>query len=404
MKRFAWLLLGMLVWLEPASAQQLPQEITLAVGESRVLEIEVRRAALGTGKVVSLAMPQRGQLLLFGEAAGRTTAQLWLADGSLHLLRITVTADALEDELKQVEGLLNSASSVKARIVGSHILLEGEHVSAADRQLAEQVTSMFPARVVSLLGADTWESMVQMDVRLVEIRRDQVRQLGLRWPAQVAGPQISVSGGGGEGGLAVHAAVSTSLQSQIDLLQQKGMAFVVAEPTLSCRSGGTARFVSGGEVPIPVTDGLGATDVQYKEYGVILEVRPRTDRSGAIYADVDVELSQLDASIRAGDFPGFVKRRTSTAVNMQSGQTVAIAGLVARELSRDRQGLPVLSALPLAGGLFGSSRRQQRQTELLVLITPHRFDPATGVSAESVRDQAQLIDRAQQLKGLDGAP
>jgi pilus assembly protein CpaC len=204
--------------------------------------------------------------------------------------------------------------------------------------------------------------------------------------------------------LAVHAALSTLLQSQIDVLQQKGMAFVVAEPTLSCRSGGVARFVSGGEVPIPVTDGLGATDVQYKEYGVILEVRPRTDRSGAIYADVDVELSQIDASVRAGDFPGFVKRRTSTAVNMQSGQTVAIAGLMARESSRDRQGLPVLSALPLAGSLFGSSRRQQRQTELLVLITPHQFDPAADEPALNTRDQMQLIDRAQQLKALDGAP
>jgi pilus assembly protein CpaC len=402
MKRFAWLL-GLLV-AGSVTADQVPEEVSLAVGESRVLNVEVRRAALGTDKVVSLAMPERGQLLLFGEAAGRTTAQLWLADGSLHVLRINVSADALEDDLKQIQALLNESNGIRTRIAGSRILIEGDRVSAADQRLAEQVAAVFPERVINLLGPESWEPMVQMDVRLVEIRRDQLRQLGLRWPSQVSGPEVSLSAGGGTGGPAIHAVFSSSLQSQIDLLQQKGMAFVVAEPTLSCRSGGVARFVSGGEVPIPVTDGLGATDVQYKEYGVILEVRPRADRSGAIYTDVDVELSQLDASVRAGDFPGFVKRKTSTAVNMQSGETVAIAGLVARELSRDRQGLPVLSALPLAGGLFASSRRQQRQTELLVLITPHQLDPASGTAAVKTRNQAELIDQAQLLKNAGGAP
>jgi pilus assembly protein CpaC len=243
--------------------------------------------------------------------------------------------------------------------------------------------------------------MIRMNVRLVEVRRDQVRQLGLRWGAQAAGPSVALTAGTGQGGLSLRAATTTVLQSQIDLLQQKGMAHIVAEPTLSCRSGGVARFVSGGEVPIPVTDGLGATDVQYKEFGVILEIRPRADRSGAIYADVDVELSQIDASVRVGDYPGFVKRRTSTAINVQSGETVALAGLVARERSRDRQGLPGLSALPVGGSLFGSNRRQSRQTELVVLITPHRLEGGEQ-GVDDSPDQHALIERARVLaEGVD---
>jgi pilus assembly protein CpaC len=137
-----------------------------------------------------------------------------------------------------------------------------------------------------------------------------------------------------------------------------------------------------------VTDGLGATDVQYKEYGVILEIRPRADRSGAVYADVEVELSQLDSSVRVGDFPGFVKRRTSTAINVLAGETVALAGLVAKERSRDRQGLPGLSSLPAAGWLFSSTRRQSRESELIVLITPRLLGAA---------DQQGLIKRADTL-------
>ena len=98
-------------------------------------------------------------------------------------------------------------------------------------------------------------------------------------------------------------------------------------------------------MPIPVTDGLGAVDVQYKEYGVILEVRPRAESNGGIYAEVDVELSQVDSSVRVRDYPGFVKRRTSTAINARptanpdplsvcSGSGLPVAGFLQRACMR----------------------------------------------------------------------
>jgi pilus assembly protein CpaC len=140
---------------------------------------------------------------------------------------------------------------------------------------------------------------------------------------------------------------------------------------LSCRSGGTARFVSGGEVPIPVVDGLGSTDVQYKEYGVILEVRPKADAGGGIYAEIEAELSQIDDSVRVQNLPGFIKRRSSTAVNVRDGETIVIAGLLARERGVSKQSIPGLGRLPALGRLFSSQHKLSRQTELLVLITPH---------------------------------
>lgn len=384
------------------ASEPLPEEISLAVGESRVLNIDIRRAALGSGKVVALATPEKGQLLLFGEAPGKTVAQLWLADGSRRSLRISVVEAAPADQMQQLQALLSGVTGLRLRESAGHILIEGERISADDQQRIAQVAGLFPGRVLNMIGQGSWESMVQMDVRLVEVRRDQLRQLGLRWTPQASGPSIAVAAGGAAGDLAVRASLATLLQSQIDLLQQKGMAFVLAEPSLSCRSGGVARFVSGGEVPIPVTDGFGAMDVQYKEYGVILEVRPRADRSGAVYAEVDIELSQLDSSVRVADFPGFVKRRTSTAINVQSGETVAIAGLVARERNRNKQGLAGLSSIPVAGGLFRSARKEQREMELLVLITPRGYD--TGVVAEpAAPSQAQLIERARVIAEGGGA-
>jgi Flp pilus assembly secretin CpaC len=389
-----WVLLAVFAASVQAQTDRLPTEVSLAVGESRLIAVELRRAALGSGKVVALATPEKGQLLLFGEAPGHTTAQLWLRDGTQHVMRITVAERDLAGRLQQVRGLLDGAEGVTARIAGGHVLLEGARANTQDRQRASDVAALFPGEVLDFVGTSGWESMVQMDVRLIEVRRDQLRQLGLRWDTGASGPGVSITGGGGAGGLSASAAISSVLQSRLDLLQQRGLAYVVAEPTLSCRSGGSARFVSGGEIPLPVTDGLGSTNIQYKEYGVILEVRPRADRSGAIYAEVDVELSQVDSSVRAGDYPAFVKRRTSTAINAQSGETIAIAGLVAQERGRDRQGIPGLSAIPGAGRLFSSERRQERQTELLVLITPHQFESGLKDGNAAVTGQGELIQRS----------
>jgi pilus assembly protein CpaC len=344
-----------------------------------------------------MATPERGQLLLFGESAGETTAELWLADGSMQRVRIRVRERDLTRRLQDVRELLVGIDTVSARVSGRFVVLEGSRAGAVDRARAAEIAALYPGEVLDFVSEADWESMVQMQVRLVEVRRDQLHRLGLRWDSEAAGPVVSATAGGGNGGLSLQASMLSELTSRIDLLQQQGLAYTLAEPVLSCRSGGVARFVSGGEIPIPVTDGLGATDVQYKEYGVILEVRPRAGRDGAIYAGVDIELSQIDTAVRVGDYPGFVKRQTSTAINALEGETIAVAGLLMREQGRDRNALPGLGAIPVAGALFRSRRRMERETELLVLITPRRFE-AGQVMSEPLPDQSSLIERAEQLR------
>jgi pilus assembly protein CpaC len=397
MRRFAWLILMVLALVPAAQSAALPESVSIAVGETMLLVADVRRAALGTSKVVSVATPQRGQWLLFGEAPGETTAELWLADGSHHRLSIRVRERDLSRRLEEVRELLNGISTISVRISGRFLVLEGPRAGAADRARASEIAALYPGEVLDFVSEADWESMIQMHVRLVEVRRDQLHRLGLRWDTEAVGPEISAAAGGGRGGLVIRGSLLSELTSRIDLLQQQGMAYTLAEPVLSCRSGDVARFISGGEIPIPVTDGLGATDVQYKEYGVILEVRPRTGRDGAIYAGVDIELSQVDTSVRVGDYPGFVKRQTSTAINTLEGETIAIAGLLMRERGQDRVAVPGLGKLPVAGALFRSRRTLHRETELVVLITPQRFE--TGLRIEEPRPgQGELIERAGQLR------
>lgn len=383
------LLLLSSVAVRPAhAAEGLPEELRLSVGETQLFSVDIQRIAVGNGKLLTVSTPERGQLLLLAEAPGTTTLQLWLRDGAQHRVRVEVRELDLVWRLEQVNRLLEGTRNLSARIAGGHIVLEGQQVSDADMARASAITDSQPGVVLNFVGKLAWESMIQMDVRILEVRRDKVRDLGIRWDSSSAGPAVGANLGQVPGSPSASFALTAQLTSRLDLLQRLGLAETVAEPMLSCRSGGMARFVSGGEVPLPVTDGLGATDVQYKEYGVILEVRPRADSAGAIYAEVDTELSQIDDAVRVQNFPGFIKRRSSTAVNLRDGETLVIAGLLARERGRDRQSVPGFGRLPLLGALFASAHRLDRQTELLVLITPHITGPS---------HQVQLAERAAQI-------
>lgn len=390
-------LLAILLWFGAGvvTAAEVPAELHLGIGDAKVLRLDLRRAALGDGSIVSLSSPEPGQLLVIAEAPGTTTAQLWLRDGSRRELRLVVSDDDPARRLLEVARLLDEAPSIRPRLVAGRILLEGTGASTADQQRAAAVAALYPGQVLDFVSRVNVESMIQFETRVVEIRRDGLAQLGIRWSASAEGPYAQARIGAGPDSFAV--GLLSTLTSQIDLLEQRGMARTIAEPVLSCRSGGVARFISGGEVPLPVTDGLGATDVQYKEYGIILEVRPQATTQGPISAEVDVELSQIDTALRVRDFPGFVKRRSSTTVNVMAGETIVLAGLLASESTTDRQGLPGLGRLPVAGRLFSSKRQQQRQTELLVLLTPRRVVLDSTQAGAPATDQTDWTGRLQRL-------
>ncbi|MET0291466.1 MAG: pilus assembly protein N-terminal domain-containing protein [Steroidobacteraceae bacterium] len=403
MKRwFAVLLAGASISLA-SGAEPVPAQVEMFVGDSRVFGVDVQRAAVGNGKVLSVSTPVRGELLLLAEGAGVTTLQLWLPNGERRRVKIVVVEMDLAQRLEQVQRLLDGAPHVRARVAGSRIVLEGEGASDAERSRAAHVAESFPGLVLDFVGKVGWEPMIEVDVRIVEVRQDQLKELGLRWDDSIPGP--SVGAAIGEMPLlsplppsvtapAAYFSLATAIGSRINLLERKGLARVLAEPRLTCRSGAVARFVAGGEIPLPVSDGLGSTDVEYKEYGIILEVRPRADDTGSIHAEVTAELSQIDEAVRVQSFPGFLKRTTSTAVNLKAGETLVLAGLLTTETSRDRRGVPGLSRVPLAGGVFRSRQQRERQTELLILLRPRTVQQALPGDSDASSEQQRYIQNA----------
>jgi pilus assembly protein CpaC len=399
----------------------LPETLELFVGDSRVLAVESERVAVGNGKLLTVSPVSKDQLVLIGQAAGHTVLQIWLRDGRQHRIDVRITSGDLAAALESVRKLLTGIEGVEARLVGQRIVLEGDSPDGRARERAAAITTLYPGVVVDFLGKVGWETMVHIDVRIVEFRRGQLRELGIRWRDDINGPSAGVIADFAtntrfrslpeEGTVAESAfnplpsrtplrgylGISSVLDSRIRALEQSGEATLVAEPRLSCRSGGSARFVAGGEIPIPVVNSVGSTDVEYREYGVILDVKPVVDASGAVLVRIETELSQVDNAQRVAGIPGLLKRRSSTDINVRSGDTVVIAGLINHQRSIDDAGLPGVSRVPVAGRLFGVRGRRSEDSELVIFLTPRIESPTmTAEAVQPAPSTPGLVERARQ--------
>ena len=170
------------------------------------------------------------------------------------------------------------------------------------------------------------------------------------------------------------------LNYAIDALDREGFLTVLAEPNLTALTGQAANFLAGGEFPIPVPtrDGIG---IEYREFGVKLDFTPTVLNSGRISMQVRPEVSDLSdaGAIRINDIsvPSISTRRAETTIELGSGQSFAIAGLIENSVSQDKDKYPGLGDIPIIGALFRSDRFRREETELLIVVTPYLVKPVS---------------------------
>ena len=397
------------------SASLQPAALTLYVGQAHVLnEGEVRRIAIGNGKVIQATALDERQVLIVPEAPGQSTLHIWGANGPERLLVVTVLAADIGRLVAEVRGMLGDVANLRVRPVGDKLLVEGENLTEEQGVRLAEVGKRYP-QLVNLASKVGLERMITIDVRMVEVRRDSLENIGVRWSASAAGPSFGIVGdikrsspltpGGtaaGAAGLEIRPkvgafasalSIASSVTSMINLMVQRGDAVVLAEPSLSCRSGGSAKFLAGGELPIPYSSGLGNTSVVFKEYGVKFDVSPTANSTGVIAAKIATEISAINFDVLVKEVPGISKRRAETEVNLRENETLVIAGLMSEESTRSVDQVPALGDLPVLGKLFRSRAYRDRQTELVVFITP-RF--VSGVNDSAPRDDAADVEAARQ--------
>jgi pilus assembly protein CpaC len=340
-------------------------------------------------------------IYVLGKAPGRTTLTLLAPDGTLiSNVDVQVTPDVAEfkERLRQIL----PGEHIEVRTANDGIVLSGNVSSIGKLERALDLANRYAPDRVSNLMSVAGTQQVMLKVRFAEISRSVSKQLNGRVSLIAAGTDGIVTAGlgsanvvGGGGDLGVSAGIG-SLQFSVllEALESKGLARTLAEPNLTALSGQEARFLAGGEYPVPAPDGSGGTQITYKTFGVDMIFTPTVVDGDLINIKLATNVSSLDPNtfvvIDGANVNAFKTRLTTTTVEMRDGESFAIAGLLQDDF-RDLNGqVPWLGDVPVLGALFRSADYQRAQSELVIIITPHLVTPTRGEALALPTDRIRL--------------
>lgn len=415
---FKMALLGLSLGFAPIATNVSAQSLHVMRGAaSSVLQVPMNRAVVVESDVpfaeLSIANPGIADIstlsdrtiYVLGKAPGRTTLTLLGPDGRLITnVEVQVTPDIAEfkERLRQIL----PGEPIEVRTANDGIVMSGivSSISSLDRalQLAERYA---PDRVSNLMNVGGTQQ-VMLHVRFAEMSRSVSKSLSSS--LSLSGVGISAGSGSGSGlsgvlspGGASQGALNIGLTAGalqfgilLEALESKGVVRTLAEPNLTALSGQKARFLAGGEYPVPVSQEDGSISVEFKAFGIELEFVPRVVGKDIINIEMMAAVSGIDptVSFSSGGFSisGFQRRETSTTVEMRDGESFAIAGLLQDDF-RDLNGqVPWLGDIPVLGALFRSAEYKREQSELVIIITPHLVTPTRGEALVLPTDRIRL--------------
>lgn len=385
-------------------AQVSPDSVLrIGQGNSEVLRFptNLERVSVGDPQVADAVVVSAREVVINGLQLGTTTVLTWGDQGQRRAYRVRVTPDvaALEEDL----AAYFPDQEIRVSSSGPTIVLSGTVTDPQAAQKAVTLAEQAGGENVSVM--DNMEvpdpPQVLLQVRFAEVNRSAMKELGSNLlrvdPDDPFGDDAigatpgSFSGGfPGEGpSQSFSDAVnfflfdqSSSVGAFIQALRSKGFFRSLAEPNLLAVPGDSASFLAGGEFPFPMVQGgqqSGAVTVEFREFGVRLNFHPTITNSGAIRLRVAPEVSQLDFSnaleIQNFQVPALSSRRAETTIELEEGQTFAIAGLLDSSMTENVSKVPFLGDIPILGALFRSKTLRQERTELLVLVTPQLVQP-----------------------------
>jgi len=378
------------------TASAAPDALTLEAGGGRVITLSgpAANVFVADPKVAEVRPASPTALFVFGLAPGRTTVAALDSTGNL-LAEDEVVVEPSHYAAATAQSTLARlmpGSRIQVSQTGKTLLLSGSVASPEQAAQAVSIARGFvpdAADVVNQLAVQGG-TQVTLAVRMVEMDRTLTNSLGINWSALGSLgsigklPALNAALNGGTsvacaaGPIGSVACLGLNLSAMIDALASDGLIHVLAEPNLTVMSGEPASFLVGGEFPIPVGQQNGQITVEFKKYGVQLSFVPTVLDDGRINLKVAPEVSQLSAQgavqVPAGNssisIPALTVRRAETTVELGSGQSFAIAGLLQDSTTRTNSGLPALRNLPAVGALFGDTSYQVARTELVILVTP----------------------------------
>lgn len=302
---------------------------------------------------------------------------------------------------KLVAQNLNSAfqkaglKNVQATVVGATVFLEGSVESQADLQKAELITKAIGEKVENLLTVGI-KRMILSEVQFVEIRRNSRDRLGIRYPTDITGSTGATvqifkdlfPGTFSEGSMGITAGGGSDFS--VGFQNNDGYGRLLAQPKLVCASGEQAEFLAGGEVPIPLITNNQFT-VEYKPYGIVLNIRPTADRNGNIQTEIEAEASEIDTSVSVSlggsvAVPGFRTRKVKTNVTVRHGETIVLSGVFSHDEQKNVSKIPGLGHIPVIGELFKNRGFDSTKRELVIFVKPRIVNPDSDQIKNLIED------------------
>lgn len=383
------------------------ERVELEKGKAVVLatDFDVERVALGDPSRAGVVVMDARTVQVVGKEPGDTNVLLWNAEGQLASavdFHVGVGQAQMLVALRRALG----DNQLAVDMAGESIVLRGTVYSLEERERAEQVTTAFfkgeqkpgqkDPHVINLIDV-SGNHQVMLEVTMAEMNRSIGRELKVDWQAiaeaggktfaagslmgggALAGDVVSAMSGSGGGLFAGVLGDGHQVRTFMKIARKKGMAKILAEPTLVARSGQKANFLAGGEVPLLQPSGLGTVSVEMKPFGVGIDFLPTVLGPDRMHLEITSEVSEPDDSLGInvnGIFvPGFTTRRATTAIELGDGQSFAIAGLLQDKVKTVVDKVPGLGDVPVLGALFRSQEFQKDETELVIIVTPRLVKP-----------------------------
>jgi pilus assembly protein CpaC len=440
----------------PAVAQQSgfvspSNDVALSVGAGRMVRLDGTMTDLfvANDAIADVQVRSANQIFIFGKAAGETTIYATNKAGKT-IYSANVRVGNNIGSIDQMLDLAMPDAQITATPINGMVLLTGTVASPVDIEEANRLVQAFVgegSKVISRLKTAT-PMQVLLKVKVAEVNRSLTKNVGVNLLTRDQGSGFIFGIGRGNPGtitdrtnpLAIDPATGApqvigtlntfnkvasattiglagrllglDLLSTIELNENTSLVTTLAEPILAALSGETATFLAGGEFPIATSTGLNGTSVEFKEYGISLAFTPTVMEGGRISMRVRPEVSELTSAgaikINGIEIPGISTRRTETSVELGSGQSFMIGGLLRNNANNSVEKAPFLGDIPILGALFRSKSFRRDETELVIIVTPYLVKPVNASQIALPTDGFRLPDEPSRIlldqrdKGITG--
>lgn len=421
--------------------------VMLSLGQSKIINLTAAMSdvIVANPDVMDVHVRSKQQLYLIPKSAGQTDVTVTSAAGRV-LYRAMVRVGNNMTNVDQMLKVAMPDADITITKMNNMMLLTGTVATPEDMAEAERLVSAFAGdktTIVSRLKTAT-PLAVNLQVRIAEVSKSISKSIGMNLatadltggfkfalgqgrtiPSQkwIIGGGVASGGGiqnitdpaGNLIGTGVASATSgttfatdgklfgLNILAALDLAEDQGLASTLANPNLTAISGETASFLAGGELPIPLATGLGQVSVEFKSYGVSLSFTPTVLADGRISMRVRPEVSDLDytagVTFSGTAIPGVKTRRAETTLELGSGQSFMIGGLMRSENSNSINKAPFLGDIPILGNLFKSSAFRRQQTELVIVVTPYLVEPVNARDIKLPTDGFRNANDVQRILG-----